>query len=711
MNHWIRPSCDSRTGASHLRRGAPCQDASGFVGFRDAAGTPIQVLVLSDGHGGSRYVRSDVGARLACAVAMQELQQALTPARVAAPGALQEWRGWLTQELPERIVAAWLRQVEHHWRTHPAGEESSFSPLLYGATLGVLLLTPGWWAHTGLGDWDLVRIEADGGEALLSEEPQREGGGEATFSLCLERAGRHFAPRTALQPLTPDTPPFALLLGSDGLRKSCGSDADFLTLCRYLVGLAPTGDQAGCAERAEALDHISRQGSGDDISIAVARWAPAEQAPAWPGPGHSLPAQLVQPAPAAPAGLPNPAMATPHEPGAGARLDQPLPGSPAAAPAEVGSRRSGPGSAQAQPARGRRSPGGRLAPAAALLALGGVGLLIAAALGLAPFARRPGPSLLALTPQQRSDLQRQVATLCGSAANPGGGPDRASAAAEQRGAASRGADAARSGSSATSQAPAREAAGSPAMSGAPSTASPGPATPTARQPASGPAAASSASVPAGPSLASSAGQRTAARLSPGSAVAPAAGARRAASPGGASVPIPGDPQRQQRIAATLAARASVFQRLGSGDPAQVEALLRQSHADPLSALIAYSGTDASLRPAPAERPGWLRSLGRQAAGLLSFARTAGGGAPAPTSPLTALGACPELTQALHTAWQRHGSRDAAAPPLTPGSSAAAVPVRATGAAPAPAQVISPASPPRPAEPSRPQAPEPGASSR
>lgn len=287
MNHWIRPSCDSRTGASHLRRGAPCQDACGSVGFRDAAGTPIQVLVVSDGHGGVRYARSDVGARLACEVAMRELEQALAPARVAHPGALQDWRDWLALELPARIVAAWLQAVEHHWRADPDSGGAGFSPVLYGATLGVLVLTPAWWAHTGLGDWDLVRIEADGaegaagemagGEALLSEEPDCEGGGEATFSLCLDGAERHFAPRTALHPLTSDDSPFALLLATDGLRKSCGSDADFLTLCRYLAGLPAEDAEAGGHELAQALDHISGQGSGDDISVAVARWAPAQQ--------------------------------------------------------------------------------------------------------------------------------------------------------------------------------------------------------------------------------------------------------------------------------------------------------------------------------------------------------------------------------------------------------------------------------------------------
>ena len=423
MNRWIRPSCDTRTGASHLRRGAPCQDASGVVGCLDAAGTPIQVLVVSDGHGGARYGRSDVGARLACTVAMRELQQALAPARVASPGALEEWRGWLAQELPARIVAAWRREVESHWRAIPGAEGAGFSPVLYGATLGVLVLTPFWWAHTGLGDWDLVRIGADGGEgaggeALVSEEPECEGGGEATFSLCLEGAERHFAARTALYPLAPEVPPFALLLGSDGLRKSCGSDADFLTLCRYLAGLSPSRAQAGSAELAEALDHISAQGSGDDISVAVARWGGAGQGTAWPEPGRCEPALWIQPVTGALLDPLNPAM-TAHEAGArSAVMPQPAAAAVSVLTEQPASVDDGQADSIADPGRRSVFPAQlrRFAPllqlVVAVLALGGLGLLALVRLDGARLSGRREPLPPALTPQQRAALQRQVAALC-----------------------------------------------------------------------------------------------------------------------------------------------------------------------------------------------------------------------------------------------------------------------------------------------------------
>lgn len=626
MNHWIRPSCDSRTGAAHLRRGAPCQDASGIHGFRDAAGSPIQVLVVSDGHGGARYVRSDVGARLACTVAMRELEQALAPARVADAGALEQWRHWLAAELPGRIVQAWRHEVEEHWGREPAADGSPFSPLLYGATLGVLLLTPRWWAHTGLGDWDLVRIEASAadasvaeaavadasaaeesaGEVLLSEEPEREAGGEATFSLCLEGAERCFAARTVLQPLAGAEPPFALLLSSDGLRKSCGSDADFLTLSRYLAGLAPDGDQNGSPELSEALDHISRQGSGDDISVAVARWAPAQQGAAWPPPTDRQPAQLVQPGPAAasPPQQPTPGSAAAA---AGAPADASRSASPPAAPsseprrsARVGSSADGRTQVRRSP-RPRRRPSRPLWLAGALLAFGGAGLLIVTRPGFGPPASRRQPAPPVLTPQQRSDLQRQVRALCGV-------PVSSAAALQSSGAA---------------------------------------AGPTAEEAATRP--------PAGEGPDSSALQAAAGKVPP-----PNPGKEARASGASAAGPVAqaSDPGRRQRIAATLASRASVFRRLQGADAAQITAALQRSPADPLSALIALSASDPSLHPpvAPAQRSGWLQGWTQRGMrwlqGRLPAARPAAD-RPAPSAPpLVGLDACPELLQALQEAWQR-----------------------------------------------------------
>lgn len=386
---WLEPRLASRTGAAHLRRAISCQDACGAKVLRDRDGEVVQALVVSDGHGGRRYRRSDAGSRLACEVALAEAERALgaAPTREHADG----WSAWLSGELPQKIVAAWQRELEAHWRVHPSADEPEFSSVSYGATLGLLVLTPHWWGHTGLGDWDLVRVGAGDSAELVSEEPEREGSGEATFSLCMERSERHFACRSALFLLGPGDAPFQLLLSTDGIRKSCGSDSDFLTLAAHLVTLPAAGPQAGDpGELADALDHISREGSGDDVSVAIASWDVG---------GAARPL------------------------GAATLILQPLPPSPARETLQPNGPEVPGGAPSSRPAAKRSSPrpgAGWLRVFATVLALVGLAAAVTALVPLklqrGPFARAPSPApappTVQLTRKQREAIRRQVVDLC-----------------------------------------------------------------------------------------------------------------------------------------------------------------------------------------------------------------------------------------------------------------------------------------------------------
>lgn len=292
---WLPPSCESRVGAAHRRQGIPCQDASGLWCFTDADGQPLQALVVSDGHGSARYDRSAVGSKLACEVALKEIESQLAKSPIGGPSDVEPWRVWLAHGLPDAVLQGWRRDVLHHGQAHPRADGAPPSTLSYGATLGVLLLTPHWWGYTGLGDWDLVRVGSAGAGELLSEEPASPGGGEATFSLCMQGAEHHWSSRSGLVLIEAGQEPFTLLLSTDGIRKSCGSDADFLNLARHLGALPDSDDQAPSSPLAKALDHISNQGSGDDVSVAIARWGQPMAAPLPQGRWPSSEPLIVQP--------------------------------------------------------------------------------------------------------------------------------------------------------------------------------------------------------------------------------------------------------------------------------------------------------------------------------------------------------------------------------------------------------------------------------
>ncbi len=307
---WALPLHRSRTGAAHRRRQTACQDCSLTAHATSADGLPVQLMAVADGHGGQRYWLSEVGSALACRLAIETAAGDLADLHLQPEQAVDRERlqAWLGRELPQRIVAQWQTAVASHWQSHTAtmAIDGTFSPFTYGTTLGLVVLTPRWWAHTGLGDWDLVLVEGNGQARIISEETAPAGTGEGTASLCLPEAATLFASRTGIHTSGEPDRPLALVLSTDGVRKSCATDGDHLRLCAYLAGEAATlaaGGEHGETSRLDAcLDRISREGSGDDVSVAFGLWTAQ---PAWRGsPARTLETPPPRPSPPSAATLP-----------------------------------------------------------------------------------------------------------------------------------------------------------------------------------------------------------------------------------------------------------------------------------------------------------------------------------------------------------------------------------------------------------------------
>ncbi|MBW0166093.1 MAG: protein phosphatase 2C domain-containing protein [Vulcanococcus sp.] len=261
-SRWQHLQACSVIGAAHRRQQKPCQDASLSVELKGRGGN-LQLLVVADGHGGSRYRLSHRGSALACQVSQEAVEQWLSSTPLTEP---ERWQQLLAEELPAAIHERWLAAIAADWALQPDAEHEPFSPLLYGSTLGLVLLTPQWWGCTGIGDWDLSAIDQQGQAALLSEEREHSGS-EATGSLCQELGQQLWHERTQLQPLGAQTDLQALVLSTDGVRKSCATDADYLQLCAALLDLRDR------QELEQGLAHITQAGSGDDVSLAIAHRA------------------------------------------------------------------------------------------------------------------------------------------------------------------------------------------------------------------------------------------------------------------------------------------------------------------------------------------------------------------------------------------------------------------------------------------------------
>ena len=236
-------------------------------------------MAVADGHGSKRYWLSDVGSRLGCELAITLAAKDLAQQclRDPSPNHLEGIHTWLAKDLPAQLVPAWGKAIEADWQQRELPEAhrgESFASQTYGTTLALVVMTPNWWAHTGLGDWDLVQLNNQHPDKIVSQECNLALQGEATESLCLPYARDCFEARTAVYPLVSDrNQGFGLVLSTDGIRKSCATDNDYLALSRYLMEEAQRyqAKTTGDATRLDlSLDRISREGSGDDVSVAVA---------------------------------------------------------------------------------------------------------------------------------------------------------------------------------------------------------------------------------------------------------------------------------------------------------------------------------------------------------------------------------------------------------------------------------------------------------
>jgi serine/threonine protein phosphatase PrpC len=276
-------------GATHVRKQLPNQDACLFEVGTD--GTPPLFVAVSDGHGSERCFRSDVGSRLAVETTLTECRACLEGLRAAS---LTEIKATVEGRFLGHLVRAWRRRIAQHADEYPFSPEEitqvvgSVPPPAehglsdeqvahaYGATLLVLMLTEQFALYLQLGDGEMLVVTESPGQRNPSELftevsrplPKDESLiANETTSLCRADAERQF--RVRLQ-VFDDRPPALILLCTDGYSNAFESPAGFEQVGGDLLrALREQGVETVSQGFAEELDHVSRVGSGDDVTVAV----------------------------------------------------------------------------------------------------------------------------------------------------------------------------------------------------------------------------------------------------------------------------------------------------------------------------------------------------------------------------------------------------------------------------------------------------------
>lgn len=278
-------------GENHKADDKPCQDAS----FSTVCDDGLAIAIVCDGHGGERYFRSDVGARMAVEVIFDKVKTFTTsidkslfagqPYTTVGPAASEEVTKKQTpldkafRQLFSSIIYQWNDRIAIHAAHTPVSEwEAKHVPQqyleelntsetfekLYGCTLMVYVQTSDYWFAFHLGDgkcisfqkepfwhepipWD-ERCFLNKTTSLCDSDAINE------FRYCYEGDGHY---------------PMAVFLGSDGMDDSFGEDANLVNFYIQVVKMLVTEGLDATVKSIESdLPQLSKIGSKDDMSIA-----------------------------------------------------------------------------------------------------------------------------------------------------------------------------------------------------------------------------------------------------------------------------------------------------------------------------------------------------------------------------------------------------------------------------------------------------------
>jgi serine/threonine protein phosphatase PrpC len=262
----------SNIGASQIKNGKPCQDASSY-----GEGKKYRFIAVADGHGGDPYFRSSLGSHFA----IEALRSCVFDNQVAKSlysNANEKDLERMILQLKKSIISRWNTLVAADMEAHPFTDEElnaipekiadeyragEFLENAYGTTLISVLWTDNLFLalHIGDGTCVILNNEAEFTQPLPIDEKCFLG---VTTSLCDKNAiesFRHY--------FTKD-PPIATIIGTDGI-DDCFAGAEKL-YDFYRIILSSFIDNELRDAQDELIDYLPRlseKGSGDDVSIGI----------------------------------------------------------------------------------------------------------------------------------------------------------------------------------------------------------------------------------------------------------------------------------------------------------------------------------------------------------------------------------------------------------------------------------------------------------
>lgn len=281
-------------GESHIAAGKVCQDYSYSRVYENGNA----IAIICDGHGGKRYFRSDVGAKIAAEVTEQKVKDFLEIAGSMLDGVPFAQESAISTQIDNHdfekqspierafrqlfssIIFEWNNRVAAHADENPIFDDekpgledkwiTEFAEghnleKVYGCTLIVFVATPKVWFAFQIGDGKCFAMDSTGkwsepvpwdDRCFLNKTTSIcDSGAIDEFRYCYCGDGAF---------------PVAIILGSDGIDDSFGAEinqANFYV--QILKSLVKHGIEKTKSEIETTLPQLSKIGSQDDMSIAM----------------------------------------------------------------------------------------------------------------------------------------------------------------------------------------------------------------------------------------------------------------------------------------------------------------------------------------------------------------------------------------------------------------------------------------------------------
>ena len=287
-------------GESHKLSEKPCQDYA----YAESSDT-LSMAIVSDGHGGERYFRSQIGSKLLVEITKKSvrsfvdtiaeegssvfegksftayIKESATDSQINSKehkmltwlfsSIISQWNVAIAKDAEENDLNEWeLKHVEQKYKDEFIAKrnnpEASFEKT-YGCTLMAYIHTPTYWFAFHIGDGKLVRMNIVN-ELLLCDQPVPWDSRcflNKTTSVCDSNA--HDAFRYCYQ--GDGSFPVAFFLGSDGLDDSYGDGEQLYNFYANLFKqIAKSGKDEAYNVLKRSLPKISKVASKDDMSVA-----------------------------------------------------------------------------------------------------------------------------------------------------------------------------------------------------------------------------------------------------------------------------------------------------------------------------------------------------------------------------------------------------------------------------------------------------------